>query len=255
MFKKLGSLKQTFLFLQKKTSMAASDIRLLFLSSIFLVLSSSSHSDSLHNLFLKKQASILVSVKQSFEITADPFVNSWNFTNYMSLCSWAYIKCDTKNRSVVLLDISNLNLSGFLSPAITELYTLVSLSVAGNGFSGIFPPEIHKLSNLRFLNISINQFNGSLNWDFSRLKELEVLDAYDNGFSGSLPLGVTQLQNLKHLSFGGNFFSGTIPRSYGVLMQLNLLSLAGNDLRGFIPAELGNLTNLKQLFFGLLQPI
>lgn len=228
-----------------------SDMKLLIISLIlylFLAVPCSS-SNSLHGFSLRRQASILVTLKQSFQVS-DPSLNSWNITNYDFLCSWAGVSCDAKKKFVLVLDLSNLNLSGFLSSAIFELRTLVNISVAGNGFSGSFPQEIRKLSRLRYLNISSNQFNGSLDWDFSRLLELEVLDAYDNGFSGTLPLGVTHLTKLKYLSFGGNFFSGTIPPSYGGLMQLKNLSLAGNDLRGFIPSELGNLTNLEMLYLG-----
>ncbi|KAL6992123.1 hypothetical protein U1Q18_010230 [Sarracenia purpurea var. burkii] len=234
--------------------MVASATSLVFIASLILIFLTSSHSISLHNLFLRQQASILVSLKQAFE-APNSCLSSWNMSNYKSLCSWTGIKCDdAKNRSIILLDISNYNLSGSLSPAITDLRTLVNLSVSGNGFSGTFPPEIHKLSSLQFLNISNNQFNGSLEyWQFSGLKELVVLDAYNNGFSGSLPLGVTELWKLKHLDFGGNYFSGEIPRSYGSsssLKQLAYLSLAGNDLVGFIPNELGNLTNLEKLLLG-----
>ncbi|KAA8537152.1 hypothetical protein F0562_029622 [Nyssa sinensis] len=230
--------------------MAASSMMfMIFLSSLLLVFLTSCHSASSHYLSLRRQASILVSLKQAFEAPT-PFLNSWNMSNCTSLCSWPGVICDGKNRSVVSLHISNHNISGSLSPAITDLRALVNLSVDGNFFSGIFPPEIHKLASLQFLNISNNQFNGSLNWEFSELKELMVLDAYNNDFSGSLPLGVTELPSLKHLNFGGNYFSGKIPRTYGGLEQLNYLSLAGNDLDGFIPGELGNLTNLKQLYLG-----
>ncbi|GFS39164.1 leucine-rich receptor-like protein kinase family protein [Actinidia rufa] len=232
--------------------MAASDIRLVFISSLLLIFLTSSHSASSHDLFLRRQrqASILVSLKQAFETPTSSSLNTWNVSNYMSLCSWTAIKCDTNNRSIISLDISNFNISGTLSPVITHLRTLVNLSVSGNTLYGAFPREIHKLTSLQFLNISTNQFNGSLNWEFSRLKELVVLDAYNNDFSGSLPLGVTQLQKLTHLDFGGNYFSGKIPPSYGSLEQLDSLSLAGNDLVGFIPSELGNLTNLKKLLLG-----
>ncbi|KHN38370.1 Leucine-rich repeat receptor-like serine/threonine-protein kinase BAM3 [Glycine soja] len=200
---------------------------------------------------LRRQASILVSLKQDFEANTDS-LRTWNMSNYMSLCSgtWEGIQCDEKNRSVVSLDISNFNLSGTLSPSITGLRSLVSVSLAGNGFSGVFPSDIHKLGGLRFLNISGNAFSGDMRWEFSQLNELEVLDAYDNEFNCSLPLGVTQLHKLNSLNFGGNYFFGEIPPSYGDMVQLNFLSLAGNDLRGLIPPELGNLTNLTQLFLG-----
>ncbi|XP_059656328.1 leucine-rich repeat receptor-like serine/threonine-protein kinase BAM3 [Cornus florida] len=226
--------------------------RLVFLFSLLLVfLITSCYSTSSHTLSHRRQATVLVSLKQSFE-PPTPSLDSWKLSNYASLCSnWTGIKCDSKNRSVVSLDISNLNISGSLSPVITDLPTLVNVSVAGNSFSGTFPPNIHNLARLQVLNMSSNQFNGSLNWDFSRLKELVVLDAYDNTFSGALPMGgITELPRLQHLNFGGNYFAGKIPPSYGGLEQLKYLSLAGNDLSGPIPAELGNLTNLEQLFLG-----
>ncbi|KAJ9168441.1 hypothetical protein P3X46_019965 [Hevea brasiliensis] len=227
----------------------AAAVKFAFFSSLLLLILTCSQSLSSHNFYLKRQASILVSIKQSFE-SYDPFLISWNMSNYLLLCSWAGIRCDDMNRSVVSLDISNSNISGSLSPLITELRSLVNLSLTGNSISGEFPREIRKLPRLQFLNISDNQFSGELDWDFSQLKELQVLDVYDNNFNGSLPLGVTQLAKLKHLDFGGNYFTGTIPASYGSMVQLNYLSVKGNDLRGFIPGELGNLTNLERLYLG-----
>ncbi|XP_050224145.1 leucine-rich repeat receptor-like serine/threonine-protein kinase BAM3 [Mercurialis annua] len=230
--------------------MASSHMKFGFLFLVFLLINSCS-SLSLHNMYLKKQASILVSVKQSFE-SYDPVLDSWNMSNYLNLCSWSGITCDAmSNKSVVSLDISNFNISGSLSPLITHLHSLVNLSLSGNSFVGDFPVEIHSLSRLQFLNISENMFTGELDsWDFSQLKELQVLDLYDNSFNGSLPLGVTQLLKINHLDFGGNFFSGTIPSSYGRMQKLNYLSVKGNDLQGLIPGELGNLTKLEKLFLG-----
>ncbi|CAN6553682.1 unnamed protein product [Malus baccata var. baccata] len=229
--------------------MANSEMMSVFLCSLFLFLTCFSSVSSL-NPSLRRQASILVSLKQNFEDSKNPSLSTWNVSNYMFLCSWGGIKCDSRNRSIVSLDISNYNLSGTLSPVITELRTLVNVSVSGNGFSGIFPPGIHKLAGLQNLNISNNGFGGSLDLEFSKLEELVMLDAYNNDFNGSLPLGVTQLPRLKRLNFGGNYFSGSIPPSYGNMVQLNYLSIAGNDLSGYIPSELGNLTNLQQLLLG-----
>ncbi|XP_010260843.1 PREDICTED: leucine-rich repeat receptor-like serine/threonine-protein kinase BAM3 [Nelumbo nucifera] len=235
-----------------KLSMAVSAMRRVFLSFLllFLVSSSPSYSISLHNSSsLQMQASIFLSLKQAFYVPTT-CLDTWNESNFMSLCSWTGIQCDDMGSSVVSLDISNFNISGVISPAIGELQSLLNLSIAGNSFSGLFPPELHKLTSLRFLNISNNQFNGSLSWNFSSLRELEVLDVYNNNFFGSLPLGVTELPKLKHLDLGGNYISGKIPPSYGAMEELNYLSLAGNDLGGLIPGELGNLTNLKQLYLG-----
>ncbi|KAJ7960581.1 Leucine-rich receptor-like protein kinase family protein [Quillaja saponaria] len=230
-------------------SMASSGLNVVFLSCLILVCLTTTGSVSSNTQSLKRQASILLSLKQDFGV-ANPSLNSWNISNHLSLCSWTGIQCDKKNRLVVSLNISNFNLSGSLSQAITELRPLVNLSLSGNSFSGEFPADIHKLSRLKFLNISNNMFSGNLKWQFSLMEELEVLDAYNNNLNGSLPLGVTELPKLKYLNFGGNYFSGEIPVSYGKMEQLNYLSVAGNDLGGFIPGELGNLTNLRQLFLG-----
>ncbi|GMN62459.1 hypothetical protein TIFTF001_031527 [Ficus carica] len=226
------------------------------LLSVVLILipcfsSVSSSSSSSHNLSLslRRQASILVSLKQSFQ-TSNTCFDAWQVSNHSSLCSWPGIQCDHTNSSVVSIDISNSSISGSLSPAITHLRTLLSITLTDNNFSGDFPNQIHSLPRLQFLNMSNNQFSGELDWDFTKLRELAVIDAYNNNFNGSLPLGVTKLPKLKHLNFGGNYFSGTIPRSYGSMNNLNYLSLSGNDLRGFIPSELGNLTSLQQLYLG-----
>ncbi|KAG1346691.1 leucine-rich repeat receptor-like serine/threonine-protein kinase BAM3 [Cocos nucifera] len=223
----------------------------LFLSLLLLLLFSPSSASPTNSLTssLRNQASILVSLKQSL-YTSDLLLESWNMSNHPALCSWAGVRCDDTKRLVVELNISNSNISGFISPAIAELKSLRYLSVAGNSLSGEFPPIITKLSGLQHLNISNNQFNGTLAWKFYTMVELEVFDAYNNDFSGSLPLGLSMLPKLRHLDLGGNYFSGAIPASYGDFKVLSYLSLAGNDLSGFIPAELGKLGSLEQLYLG-----
>ncbi|CAI9090732.1 OLC1v1025559C1 [Oldenlandia corymbosa var. corymbosa] len=222
-----------------------------YLLLLIFLCSTATLSSASHNLLLRRQASILISLKENFVI--DPLspsvLDSWNMSNHMYLCMWNGITCD-ENRLVVSLDISNLNISGSFSPALTELRSLVNISLAGNNFNGDFLPGIERLEILRFLNISNNVFSGNLSWDFSHLQELQVLDVYNNNFSGLLPVGVTQLQKLQHLNLGGNYFAGQIPSSYGSMQQLSYLSLAGNGLEGFIPPELGNLTNLQWLYLG-----
>ncbi|KAK1302754.1 Leucine-rich repeat receptor-like serine/threonine-protein kinase BAM3 [Acorus calamus] len=198
---------------------------------------------------LQNQATILVSLKQSF-VSDSSLFDAWKQSNHSSLCSWPFILCDPRNQLVLSLNISNLNISGSLSPIIASLKSLENLSIANNAFSGPFPVEVSNLSSLRCLNISNNQFNGSLNWDFMKSKELTIFDAYNNDFSGSLPLNITELQKLQHLDLGGNYFFGRIPLSYGRFRRLEYLSLAGNDLSGPIPDVLANLTSLKQLYLG-----
>ncbi|KAG2244923.1 hypothetical protein Bca4012_080030 [Brassica carinata] len=194
------------------------------LSSVSLLFCSSSSSSL--NLSLIRQAKVLVSLKQSFD-SFDPSLDSWNIPNFNSLCSWTGVSCDSLNQSITRLDISNLNISGTLSP------------------------EILKLTSLEFLNISNNAFEGELApLDFSQMTHLTTLDAYDNNLNGSLPLSLTKLNQLDYLDLGGNYFNGEIPRSYGGFLRLTLLSLYGNDLTGRIPSELGNITTLQKLYLG-----
>nr|XP_043616938.1 leucine-rich repeat receptor-like serine/threonine-protein kinase BAM3 isoform X1 [Erigeron canadensis] len=215
----------------------------------FLLFICSCHSISHYS--LKKQASILVSLKQSFAVTNHPSLVTWNLLHYSSLCSnWTGIVCNNTTFSIVSLDISNLNLSGILSPVINQLHSLENVTVPGNGFSGPFPIKIHELRRLHFLNVSSNMFNGGLEFDFTTLKNIQVFDAYNNNFSGSLPLSITKLTSLTHLNLGGNYFSGEIPASYGDMKLLTFLHLGGNDLKGSLPRQLGNLTSLEQLLLG-----
>ncbi|KAJ9159006.1 hypothetical protein P3X46_024542 [Hevea brasiliensis] len=211
-----------------------------FIALTLLSLLSTSCSTSLLNDF-----NVLVVLKQGFAFP-EPVLSTWNSSNPRSVCSWAGVGC-SRGR-VVSLDLTDLNLSGSVSPQISRLDRLTNLSLAGNNFTGTI--EIFRLSNLRFLNISNNQFNGGLDWNYSEMENLEVFDAYNNNFTAFLPLGILSLKKLKYLDLGGNYFYGKIPASYGKLVGLEYLSLAGNDLHGKIPAELGNLTNLREIYLG-----
>ncbi|XP_031492748.1 leucine-rich repeat receptor-like serine/threonine-protein kinase BAM1 [Nymphaea colorata] len=192
-------------------------------------------------------ASALLALKHGF-VKPDPALSSWDESTCSSVCSWVGIQCEFGR--VVSLDISNFNLSGSVSPAISGLVRVINISLAGNGFSGLLPAEIGLLMELRLLNLSNNVFSGIVQWDFSQMKNLEVLDAYDNNLTGLLPSGISNASSLRYLDLGGNYFHGNIPPIYGGFSQLAYLSLAGNDLHGRIPGELGNLTGLKQLYLG-----
>ncbi|KAH0467270.1 hypothetical protein IEQ34_004508 [Dendrobium chrysotoxum] len=219
-----------------------------FFFLLFSSILSSCTSFTPHSLF--KQASLLLSLKQSF-VDPNVLLSSWNSSNTTSFCTWTGVECDIAGRFVLSLDLSNSNLSGFISPSIAGLQSLTHLSLAGNYLSGELPLGIADLPRLRFVNISNNQLNGSLeNWNLASMASIEVFDAYDNNFFGPLPVEIVKLSKLRHLDLGGNYFSGCIPAVYGKFVTLEFLSLAGNDLGGRIPPELGNLTNLKQLFLG-----
>ncbi|XP_060167615.1 leucine-rich repeat receptor-like serine/threonine-protein kinase BAM3 [Lycium barbarum] len=188
----------------------------------------------------------LVSLKQGFDFS-NPALSSWDTSNPSSVCdSWVGIKC--LQGRVISINMSNMDLYGSVSPAISSLDKLEELLIDGNNFTGEI--KIENMSSLQSLNISNNLFSGNIDWNYSSLANLEILDAYNNNFSSFLPVGVVNLKKIKYLDLGGNYFYGRIPESYGDLIELEYLSLAGNDLHGRIPKSLGNLTNLKEIYLG-----
>ncbi|CAN4110738.1 unnamed protein product [Withania somnifera] len=214
----------------------------LILVTLFTLVGTSISSSSS---FISNDFHALVSIKQGFDFS-NPALSSWDTSNPSSVCSWVGIKCFQGR--VISINLSNMDLYGSVSPAISSLDKLVELSIDGNNFTGEIKME--NMSSLQSLNISNNMFSGSLDWNYTSLANLEILDAYNNNFSSFLPVGVVNLEKLKYLDLGGNYFFGRIPESYGHLIELEYLSLAGNDLHGRIPRALGNLTNLKEIYLG-----
>ncbi|GMH06769.1 hypothetical protein Nepgr_008609 [Nepenthes gracilis] len=217
-----------------------------FVLALFYLLNTSSSSALLTDFHA------LLALRQGFEFRSSALVR-WDDSNSSSVCSWEGIQC--LHGRVISLNLTDLNLSGTVSPAISQLDELVHLSLAGNNFTGSI--EIANLSSLEFINISNNQFNGGLDWNYSSLANLQVLDTYNNNFSALLPLGILSLKKLKHLDLGGNYFHGKIPPRYGNLAGLkelgNLTKLMElylgyyNVFEDGIPQELGRLTNLVHL--------
>ncbi|KAK9097064.1 hypothetical protein Sjap_022561 [Stephania japonica] len=189
----------------------------------------------------------LLSLKTAMTSGLPSPLDQWNISS--SHCTWSGVTCDGYRR-VLSLDVSNMNLSGTLSPDLGHLRSLLNLSAAVNSLTGPIPPELSLLSGLRHLNLSNNIINGTFPESLSSLKLLQVLDLYNNNMSGPLPVAVTEIPSLKHLHLGGNFFSGNIPPEYGRWEFLEYLAVSGNELTGRIPPQIGNLSRLQQLYAG-----
>ncbi|KAK9163521.1 hypothetical protein Syun_004423 [Stephania yunnanensis] len=189
----------------------------------------------------------LLSLKTAITSGLTSPLDQWNIST--SHCTWMGVSCD-RYRRVLSLDVSNMNLSGTLSPDLGDLRNLLNLSAAVNSLTGPIPPELSRVSGLRHLNLSNNIINGTFPQNLSSLKLLQVLDLYNNNMSGPLPVVVTEMPNLIHLHLGGNFFSGNIPPEYGRWEFLEYLAVSGNELTGKIPPQIGNLPRLQQLYAG-----
>ncbi|KAK7278736.1 hypothetical protein RJT34_23772 [Clitoria ternatea] len=72
--------------------------------------------------------------------------------------SWLGIKCDA-NGKVVMIALSNFNLSGTLSPSIANLGSLVEIRLGGNNISGGVPRNWTTLGDLALLDLSGNNIS------------------------------------------------------------------------------------------------
>nr|CAB3491345.1 unnamed protein product [Digitaria exilis] len=204
----------------------------------------------------------------------DPLNHLASWTNTTtSPCRFFGVRCenDTGSATVTEISLSNMNLSGGISPSIGDLHGLTRLELDSNSLSGPVPPELAKCTHLLFLNLSCNALSGELP-DLSSLAVLDTLDVETNGFTGRFPAWVGNLTALTTLSVGLNSYDqGDTPATIGNLKNLTYLYLAGcsltgvipdsifglaaletldmsmNNLAGSIPAAIGNLTNLWKI--------
>ncbi|CAN8235424.1 unnamed protein product [Cochlearia groenlandica] len=161
-----------------------------------------------------------------------------------SPCRFHGVTCDPVSGEVIGISLENANLSGLISPAISNLKGLLTLSLPSNFISGKIPPEIIDCKNLKILNLTTNRLTGMVP-DLSSLKKLEILDISINFLTGEFPSWVGNLTRLISLGLGSNYYEeGEIPTSIGGLMELTWLYLARSNLTGKIPTSLFDLRSL-----------
>ena len=203
----------------------------------------------------------------------------WSFASSQAaqsdpcLSRWAGVRCDSKNSSVIALDVNSMGLDGKLTEKIGALTALTYFDASDNSLSGTLPAGLFLLTRLRFCQIDSNRLEGTLPADIGQLKALTYLSLYDNKLRGTLSPAVGQLKLLNelHLSFNSLFgslpdalfgltslsalslksnkFQGTLSPAVGQLKVLTLLDLQSNSLSGSLPYELFELTALKALSF------
>ncbi|KAJ9567623.1 hypothetical protein OSB04_003589 [Centaurea solstitialis] len=203
-------------------------------------------SATLRNINTNTDKQVLISIKS--QTTTQPLdaLATWD-QNSTSPCNWTRVLCDGRGRRVVGLDLSNLHITGLVSPHIGNLSFLRSLQLQDNQFHGKLPETIANLIHLRLLNISSNNIQGTIPANISRCMQLRVVDFMQNQISGSIPEELTLLPNLQTLNLARNRLSGSIPPSIANLSSLSTLNLGTNTLSGSIPSDLSRLVNLKNL--------
>lgn len=193
---------------------------------------------------LEKDA--LLDIKSHLE---DPqnYLRNWDESH--SPCQFYGVTCDHNSGDVIGISLSNVSLSGAISPSFSLLHQLRTVELSANSISGIIPDVLSNCTNLQVLNLSMNSLTGQLP-DFSSLLKLQVLDLSTNAFYGAFPVWVSKLSGLTILGLGeNNFVEGDVPESIGGLKNLTWLFLGQCNLRGEIPASVFDLVSLGTLDF------
>ena len=180
-------------------------------------------------------------------VLSDPFraLSSWNAS--LHFCTWHGVACGSKHQRVIALNLSSLQLAGFLSPHIGNLTFLRRIDLSKNNFHGTIPEEVGQLFRLQYLSLSNNSFQDELPGNLSHCSNLRFLGMEGNNLTGKIPSELGSLSNLRALGLLRNHLTGSLPRSFGNLSSLVSLSLRENNLEGSIPIEFERLSRLAYL--------
>ncbi|RLN28631.1 putative LRR receptor-like serine/threonine-protein kinase [Panicum miliaceum] len=166
------------------------------------------------------------------------------------VCSWRGVGCHSRRHPgyVTSLELWSSNLTGTISPFLSNLTFLRTLNLSHNSFSGSIPWELGFLPHLLYLDLRHDSFQGMIPGSLARASKLRILQLEYNSLVGTIPANLSNLQELEVLDVGSNQLSGGIPPSLGSLSKLTYLGLYLNNLSGGVPASLGNLSSLVDLF-------
>lgn len=164
------------------------------------------------------------------------WTNSWNLSQPMT--SWHGVTLDLRDgeQRVVMLDLSNNNLSGSIDVAVTNLGYLESLSLYNNNLEGEIPSDLGNIHFLKLLYLQDNNLTGSFPEAIIECSYLSTIHIGGNQLSGTLPESLGDLANLKVFGAANNNFTGTLPTTLGSSSVLEVIYVQGNRLSGEIPS-------------------
>ncbi|KAJ3690985.1 hypothetical protein LUZ61_020149 [Rhynchospora tenuis] len=223
---------------------------LLYSTLVLLSFSTTKASTLTQALCLADQRHALLQLKKGFELTDQ--LQSWSAST--DCCSWDGITCDQLTGLVIAVDLSDLHISGELSPALFNLSSLQYLNLSYNSFIGVELPQtgFDRLANLTHLDLSNSGFAGQVPSGISLLTNLISLDLSYNYFEVHDPDLQTLLRNLTNiqvLNLDGNnhFLNSYFPTFLANFSRLSVLSLSYCGLRGQFPLKIFHHTNLTVL--------
>ncbi|KAJ0081702.1 hypothetical protein Patl1_10477 [Pistacia atlantica] len=137
-------------------------------------------------------------------------MDGWDI-NSVDPCTWNMVGCSTEG-FVTSLEMTNMGLSGTLSPSIGNLTHLRTMLLHTNQLSGTIPAEIGMLSQLQTLDLSSNQLVGQIPSSLGFLTQLTYLRLNNNSLSGPISPLVANLTTLSFLDLSFNNLSGSTPK-------------------------------------------
>ncbi|KXG23140.1 hypothetical protein SORBI_3008G061500 [Sorghum bicolor] len=158
-----------------------------------------------------------------------------NLSDWAShMWTWTGVACNSRRR-VISLDLAGFNLTGFISPAISNLSALEYFDLSDNQLSGNIPPELGKLSQLWFLSLHNNLLTGVIPETLGLLKSMTDISLSSNNLIGEIP-DICNCSSLI-IILRDNNLTGEIPFSTRCqLPYLDVLFLFDNRLVGVIPS-------------------
>ncbi|XP_062014261.1 receptor-like protein 7 [Rosa rugosa] len=141
--------------------------------------------------------------------------------------------------SLLILDLSNNNLSGLIPQCLGNSDALEILNLRNNSFQGEIPPMCTNGISFKSIDLSENMLQGKLPTSMANCTRLEFLALANNQISGILPAWLWALPVLRVLSLRSNRFHGTIGMAATNLesSKLCIIDLSNNSFSGMLPSN------------------
>ncbi|KAL7615491.1 hypothetical protein Lser_V15G01002 [Lactuca serriola] len=203
----------------------------LFVSFLFFVLFSSVRTED------QSVIQALVTFMDKFAPMQTTTNWGWNISSDPCTSKWVGVTCDGSNVTVKKIVLENLNLSGTLDPgSLCKVSNLLVLSLNFNNLTGILSPEISNCNRLTHFYLTGNRFSGNLPDSITNLPNVKRIVISNNDFSGDLP-DFSRTTSLLTFLAQNNQFTGQLPGfNYNQLQDFNI---ANNNFTGPVPDDTG----------------
>ncbi|KAF3443273.1 hypothetical protein FNV43_RR12955 [Rhamnella rubrinervis] len=241
-------------------------IGFLFVSSSFLISTSTSSFFNNSSLCHLHESFALLQFKHSFSIFNDTSYDyecgcslgasrilSWK--NGTDCCTWSGVTCDMVTGNVIQLNLHCSKILGIIysNSTLFFLHHLHRLDLSGNDFSGSqISSNFGRFTSMKHLNLSYSSFSGQVPQEISYLSQLLSLDLSANYAlelqTSSLKKITTNLTNLKELNLG--YLHVSFVESHSLMnlsSSLTSIELCSSGLQGKFPEKIFLLPNLQVL--------